>query len=339
MLGPHVEPDGGVRFVAEPNGDRGPCRVWYHLREFGDDPRFLDEQGALVARIPPPPVDRLEYLLADDDGEGTETLRLDPANAVRVAGPFGDKSVLELPGYRVPGWVSDAVPAEWERAALHSPLDDTVVGELCAPVGHPADEAAPLLVVHDGPEYERLCRLLDYLAWRDDPTRAGPRVLLLAPADRNAQYSANPAYAAALVEGLLPAVRAAVPTTSMVGVGASLGALALLHAATTDPSAFSGLLLQSGSFFLPRYDAHESGFPHYDGLVAFVSGFDAASLRPVRVALTSGLGEENLENNRALAARLSDAGVTVTLAEGHDGHNHVAWRDLLHPALDTLLRR
>ncbi len=335
--GPHLEGDGGIRFVAEPDGEGGPHRVWYHLRDFGDDPQFVEERGSRVARIPAPPVDRIEYLLADL-GDGVETLRPDPANAVRVAGPFGDKSVLELPAYVAPRWVCHAVPAAWERADLHSPLDDAVAGQLCAPVGHPADAAAPLLVVHDGPEYERLCRLLDYLAWRGDPTAAGPRVLLLAPADRNAQYSANDAYALALVEGLLPAVRAAVPTTSVVGLGASLGALALLHAATTDPAAFTGLLLQSGSFFLPRYDAHEGAFPHYDDLVGFVARLDPAPLRPVRVALTSGLGEENLENNRALAGRLADGGVTVTLTEGRDGHNHVAWRDLLHPALDTLLR-
>lgn len=335
--GAYVETDGSVRFVAEPDDDGGPHRAWYHLRDFGDDPAFHDEGGVRVARIPPPPVDRIEYLLADLD-DGTETLRPDPANPTRVPGPFGEKSVLELPAYAAPGWVSEAVPVPWERAEVRSAQDDAVGGQLCAPAGHPGDDAAPLLVVHDGPEYERLCRLLDYLCWRDDPTRVGPRVLLLAPTDRNAQYSANPAYAAALVGDLVPTVRDAVPTTRVIGVGASLGALSLLHAATTDPGVFDGLLLQSGSFFLPRHDSHESGFAHYDELVDFVAGLDPAPLRRVRVAFTAGVGEENLDNNRAMARRLADAGVPATLTEGRDGHNHVAWRDLLHPALDHLLR-
>ena len=54
--------------------------------------------------------------------------------------------------------------------------------------------------------------------------------------------------------------------------------------------------------------------------------------------MTAGLGEENLENNRALAERLADAGLSVTYAEGRDGHSYTAWRDLLDPSLGDLLR-
>ena len=48
-----------------------------------------------------------------------------------------------------------------------------------------------------------------------------------------------------------------------VGLGASLGALALLHAQRRFPRTFAGLCLQSGSFFVPRFDRHESGFVRY----------------------------------------------------------------------------
>ena len=37
------------------------------------------------------------------------------------------------------------------------------------------------------------------------------------------------------------------------------------------PGTFGALFLQSGSFFMPRYDAHESRFPHYHRVVGFVS--------------------------------------------------------------------
>ena len=124
-------------------------------------------------------------------------------------------------------------------------------------------------------------------------------------------------------------------------MGASLGALALAHAAATYPGTFGGLFCQSGSFFLPRFDAHEQRFRYYDRVVAAVEVLyvDPSPLVGLEVGLTAGLGEENLENNRALAAHLRDRGVAVTLSEGRDGHSYTAWRDLLDPALEDVLSR
>ena len=53
-------------------------------------------------------------------------------------------------------------------------------------------------------------------------------------------------------------------------MGASLGALAMLHAHRRSPAAFGGLFLQSGSFFRPRFDAHEPGFPRFGRIARFV---------------------------------------------------------------------
>ena len=132
--------------------------------------------------------------------------------------------------------------------------------------------ALPLLVVHDGPEYARyssLLRLLDHLVAFGElsPLRA---VLLPPPLDRIESYSASARYARALTEEWLPALprrRAGRP----IGLGASLGALALLHAHYAKPDAFGGLLLQSGSFFRQRFDSHESGAPRYVRITRFVS--------------------------------------------------------------------
>jgi len=108
-------------------------------------------------------------------------------------------------------------------------------------VGRPGRRAL-LLVVHDGPEYVRrgsLLRLLNRLVEaRELPAH---RVALLAPADRMETYSASARYARTLLAALeeLGGRR--------VGLGSSLGALALLHAHRLEPSAFAGLFLQSGS--------------------------------------------------------------------------------------------
>lgn len=352
-LGPSVDPGtGGVSFAAD-DADGEPLRVWYHLRDFGDDPSFRAHGRRWVAQIPAPPVDRIQYLVVRRVPDDGEAMLLDPANPLTVPGVFGDHSVVELPGYRVPDWVVEMAQAVgdagtgnpgWTAEPLHvdSGIAQTPVqGALMTPPGADPGEVLPLLVVHDGPEYARLAGLLDYLDWlgrRRESLRC--RALLLQPVDRNLSYAASPAYTDALVRLAVPLARTMAPSVGpAVGVGASLGALALAHAAATHPGSFGGLFLQSGSFFLPLYDAHEKRFHHFDEVVAATAHLhsDPSPLTGVRVTMTAGLGEENLENNRALADRLCELDVDVRIEEGRDGHNHVAWRDLLQPALADLL--
>jgi enterochelin esterase family protein len=339
--GPHVDPGtGAISFVATDEGSAHPRRVWYHLRDFGDDPAFVRCDAGWVATIPRPPVDRLEYLLVVADPDGHESMVLDPANPDRVPGVFGDHSQLLLPAYRPPVWLGHR--SSWATRSFHMVGEPEVHGTLCSPCGAGDEDELALLVVHDGPEYATLARLLDYLDWcaQGRPGRRA-RVLLLAPGRRNLEYSADPDYCKSLIEAIAQVCRTVGTATPVIGVGASLGALALLHAAVSSPGTFGGLFCQSGSFFLPRFDAHERRFEYYQRVVDFVDRVDSdpARLAGLQVALTAGLGEENLENNRALAARLLRHGVPVTLAEGPDGHNQIAWRDLLHPALALLMDR
>jgi enterochelin esterase family protein len=341
--GPSLDPrTGAVTFVVADTEGVVPQRVWYHLRDFGDDPTFRREDGRWVARVPAPPVDRIEYLLVvrTTDGEATA---LDPANPLRVDGVFGELSVLELPGYHRPAWVS-AGTAPWHAEPVVVGTADprlAVEGELLTPPGVADDTALPLLVVHDGPEYVRLARLLDHLHWLaagDRELRC--RVLSLRPVDRDRAYAASPAYTQALVERALPQAAELAPVAGTpLGLGASLGGLALAHAAATYPGSFAGLLCQSGSFFLERYDAHERRWRYFDDVLAATRALhaDPSPLAGVAVRLTAGLGEENLENNRALATRLAALGVDASIVEGRSGHSFTAWRDLLHPTLGALI--
>src|SRR6266511_322677 len=79
-------PRGG--WSLEPDGNGGPWRL----------------------RFPRPAVDRMEYLIELLHGDGRSELVCDPANPLRAPGPFGDKSVIEFPEYRPPGWVVPAGP-------------------------------------------------------------------------------------------------------------------------------------------------------------------------------------------------------------------------------------
>jgi enterochelin esterase family protein len=125
----------------------------------------------------------------------------------------------------------------------------------------------------------------------------------------------------------------------LVLMGVSLGALAALHAEWAHPGTLAGLFLQSGSFFAPDTDPQEQGFEGFGAVTAFVSRVLRASSAPSTpaVAMTCGSAEENLANNRVMAARLAELGVAARLDESPDAHNFVSWRDMLDPHLTSLL--
>jgi enterochelin esterase family protein len=302
------------------------------------DFRYDDASRAWSLRLARPPVARMEYLLElrHRDG-GTETV-VDAGNPRRAPGAFGDKSVAEFPDYRPPGWLTvDGAPGKWRDLAIPSKaLGVDIAARLWTPG---ADTGGRLVVANDGPEYDRLAGLGRYAAAMVGTGRVPPfRLALLAPGDRNRWYAADPSYAKALVREVLPALDASGP---MVGMGASLGALAMLYAQRRHPAAFAGLFLQSGSFFVPKYDRHESGFSGYRRIIRFVgSTAEATSApRPVPTVVTCGLGEENLHNNRLMAATLADQGYPVSIREVPDAHNYVGWRDAFDPHLTKLLTR
>jgi enterochelin esterase-like enzyme len=299
-------------------------------------------------RFPRPQASRLEYLVQLTHADGTTELVTDPANPLRAPGPFGDKSVVELPDYEAPVWVEDEESPQGELARLE--LRTRRVGRVGGLLwsAHDTDprEPLPLLVVHDGPEYAEysaLPRLLDRLVAFGEvpPLRAA---LLRPPRARNETYAAANVYARAFAVEVLPGLRKAAPTTrAPAGLGASLGALSFLHLHWMHPGTFAGLFLQSGSYFRRRFDRHESGFPRFDRISRFVGRVLAAPERgappAVPLAITCGTAEENLDNNRAVAGALAGAGYSLEYVEHPDAHNWISWRDVLHPHLPELLLR
>ena len=297
---------------------------------------FRWADGAWRLRFPRPPADRMEYLLELDG-----TLQPDPTNPLRAPGPFGDKSVIEWPEYEPPAWLGTIVDeGAVERIELRSRRLVSGVQALLYATPEPPGAGAPLLVVHDGPEYaaySALTRFLDAMSWEE---RIPPLwAALLPPVDRNETYSASAQYAATLVRELLPELARRIDHGPRIGMGASLGALAILHAQRRHPQTFDGLFLQSGSFFRQRWDKVESGFPRYRRITRFVGTVlrDVDGHRPIPVALTCGAAEENLANNRAVAAALERQGSTAWLAEVRDAHNWTCWRDAFDPHLPALI--
>jgi enterochelin esterase-like enzyme len=294
-------------------------------------PRELVRNGRTwELSAPAPDVARFEYQFELVARDGSSELVLDPGNPRRASGPWGDKSVWEEPGYERPAWLESAVPAAPEPLTIASRVLKADLPTLTW--SHPdANERSPLLVVHDGPEYVEHSSLVGYLA-----TLPPLRAVLIAPVDRNETYSASARYSRALAEEILPQLPAA---STRIGVGSSLGALALFHAHRRHPESFDALFLQSGSFFR-RADRHEAWFPRYERIARFVGGVHRnRPERAIPVVLTCGTVEENLPANRALERSLRARGYDARLHEFRDGHNWVAWRDSLDPHLRRLLQR
>ena len=361
--GPTIDPrTGAITFRVDAMPGVVPERVWFHLRDFGADPTFRPDGDQWVARIPAPPVDRLEYLIDVRRADGGRELVCDPGNPVRVPGVFGDKSELTLPGYRRPAWLDTpvagvgAAPGEVVAGvdllgawALSSDFEFEapgvpgvkVAGLLVTPPDSTRHEPLPLLLAHDGPEYARLAGLLHYLAAvRAESPALRCRVALLQPVDRDRSYSASPGYAREIATRLLPGIRSDFATRgSVVGIGASLGGLAMLHVAVTHPGSVDLVFSQSGSFFRRDTDHMESRFRYFDRIADFVATVPGQRVRAagVRLVMTCGTGEENLDNNRLLSRSLERAGVGCTLTENPDGHSYTGWRDCLDPTLRALL--
>jgi enterochelin esterase-like enzyme len=297
-------------------------------------PAFTWVDGQWQLTFPRPDADRMEYLLGVDGA-----FIVDPSNRQLARGPFGDKSVIEWAEYEPPAWldsVADAGAVEYFELRCRRLVARVRMMSYSTPEPPGAD--APLLVVHDGPEYAEyagLTRFLDVMSWEE---RIPPlHAALIQPVDRNETYSASALYAGALTRELLPQIAKRVPHGKRIGMGASLGALAMLHAHVRHPRCFDGLLLQSGSFFRQRSDKQESSFARYQRITRFVGSVLRGAGEPIPVALTCGTAEENRANNHSVAAALDAQGYQAWLADVRDAHTWTCWRDSFDPHLPALI--
>jgi enterochelin esterase family protein len=193
-----------------------------------------------------------------------------------------------------------------------------------------------LVLVHDGGDYLHFGSMGTAL---DNLIGAGTIPPLIAvfssPGQRLTEYAASPAHAAYVVEGVLPTVAANYPLGAQrVVMGASLGAVAALHAAWAHPGAFTAMLLQSGTFAQsPGWGAAR----HILGPIADLLVNLEPSVLPPRVFLSCGTYERMIGENRAMAGRLQRAGLQVRYVESRDGHTWEGWRDRLAEGLAWVL--
>lgn len=348
--GPAVDDEGVTFRLADPQGRLFAVDLVQEVGRSRTGPAFEQVPGGWQTRFPRPAVDRFEYMLELTHPDGSSRLVLDPANPLLAPGPFGEKSVVEFPDYREPAWLAKA-PGVAPGTTLDLELDSAILAtrlpvRLWTSDGAPPSAPLPLLVAHDGVEYADFSGLLDYLRVKTAEHELPPmRAALLHPVARDDHYSASPRYAGALADELLPFLHDTAPVAPgrrmRVGMGASLGALAMLHVHRTRPASFGGLLLQSGSFFHQRYFREQLGFEHFTRIRRFMDRLfaDRDWDAPIDVAMTCGPVEMNFANNRATSLVLRRQGYQVDARPVRDAHNWIGWRDAWSPALEQLLRR
>jgi len=287
---------------------------------------------------------RVEYKLEITENGGSSLME-DPLNPLRARDPFGANSVCHAHGYQVPDWTRPDPEAPRGTLTERSLRSRFLSGSRRLSVYSPAEGSRsgpyPLLVVHDGSDflrYSALRTVLDNLIHR----RVIPPLVaaMIDPGERLEEYAASAVHARSLLEELVPTLERRHP---LIGasrgrclMGASLGAVASLHAAAQEPGFFSGLLLQSGTFVFPGAgrDTRDSSL---DPVARFMDGFRAAPQRAAdRVFLSCGAYESLVRQNRALVPVLKRAGMAVRYVEGLDGHNWENWRDRLGEGLPWL---
>ncbi len=298
-------------------------------------------------RVPVTDGGRFEYKLGVRRGAHEEWV-LDPLNPDRAGDPYGENSVARTYGYRRPDW---SLPGDAPRGAVEAiRVESRTFGvarseKVYLPAGYDAGTPLPLIVIHDGGDYENYADLrisLDNLIAAGD---VPPLIAVLIQAgDRMMEYPRSRRHARYVVRELLPALSARYAVSAApedrVLLGASLGAVASLATAFRFPGVFGGLILKSGSFILDDAKLEQRSHPVFRRVARVVEAIRRAPDLPATTAFVSTGELEGLaDENRALAGFLRERGVDVLFRSSWDGHHWHNWRDQLREALIWVLAR
>ena len=340
---PLVEP-GHVTFVYRGQAEEVYLRRWIAGLSTAQSLEPLEGSDLWALTMELPEKSRFEYKF-EVVANGKRQLVLDDLNGVLAHDPFGANSVCQGHGYERPGWtLHDPAARSGTLATLKfasRSFQDTRELEIYLPARFRRSRAYPLLVVHDGLDYLRyadLKNVLDNLIHRlEIPAMI---VALTQSPDRLVEYMGDERHARFLSEDLLSAVAAKFPLLDDRNarglVGASLGGVAALHAASRYPRTYGQLLLQSGAFAFSDLGHHKKG-PVFDPVVRFVNEYrnDPFALAE-KIYMSCGMYESLIYENRSLVPLLQDQGMQVFFEEARDAHNWENWRDRLRQGLTWL---
>ncbi len=341
---PLVEP-GALTFLWRGEAQAVLLLRWIHAGVDTQSFIRLPNSDLWHLRIPVQDGGRFEYKL-NVIGAQREHWILDPRNPQRAADPFGQNSVAMTHGYKRPDWsIPRGAPSgSLEKIAIKSEVFGTTRREqVYLPHGYSPNQPYPLILVHDGGDYDDYAELsvsLDNLiAVGDIP----PVIAVLSEAgDRMSEYARGRRHARYIVGELLPAIEAQYAVSdapsNRILLGASLGAVASLATAFRFPGVFGGLILKSGSFILDPAKLRGREHPVFHRVARLLKAMQRAPALPfTRAFVSTGELEGLADENRALADALRQQGVAVRFQSSWDGHHWHNWRDQLRDALMWVL--
>ncbi len=340
---PLVEP-GRVTFVYRGQADEVLLRRWISGLSTAQPLQALAGTDLWALTMQLPDNSRFEYKFEVHAG-GHKHLVVDELNGVLAHDPFGANSVCQGYGYQRPPWSlhdPESRPGTLDRLQLNS----TALGEkrevqVYLPARFRRSRTYPLLLVHDGLDYLRYAdfkAVLDNLIHRQEiPAMI---VALTQSPDRLKEYAAYGQHARFLAEELLPRLADKFPLVDDPGarglMGASLGGVASLHAASLYPQHFGQLLLQSGSFAFSDLGHHDKG-PVFDPIVEFINAYRNQPFPLAqKIYMSCGIYESLIYENRSLLPVLQAQNMQVQFEEARDAHNWENWRDRLRQGLTWL---
>lgn len=287
---------------------------------------------------------RMEYKLGVTRGGNTHLLR-DELNENCARDPYGANSVVHGTGYEEPEWAFEHPGTRkgtvQEHALASRAFGDRRPVHVYLPARFRPTRRYPLLIVHDGPDYDRFAALRNVLDNLIERLEIAPLIVaMIESPNRLHEYADDERHAAFVATELLPTLESEYPVVANPGarglMGASFGAVAALSTAWRNPGVFGKLLLQSGSFAFTDIGRHDRG-PVFDPVVEFVNKFRANPGKPSDALYVScGQYESLVYYNRSLIPLLQSTGMDVRFSETPDGHNWENWRDRLREGLSWL---
>ena len=300
----------------DPEHELTPVRLWEELGLPAESLDFDQVDGGWELRLPRPTVHRMEYLFEVTGADGEHAMSIDPSNPRLVGG-----AVRRALGARLPGLPRAGLARRRAGALRAEPLavDGSPLGTVELQVWSPADadpaEPLPLLVSHDGPEFAAYAGLTHYAgAMVADEELPRMRLALVTPGPRNAWYAANlglrrRAHPRACCRRCARCTR---PTTTGADgrqPGRARGAARRVdapgHVRRAVPAV--GLVLHHATPTRRRRSSPDFARGHRLRAPGARRDRRPRARRPWR--MTCGSAEENVHNNRVMAAQLSELGL------------------------------
>lgn len=217
-------------------------------------------------------------------------------------------------------------------------LDETKEILLYLPPGHEGLTALPILVLHDGPDYFNLGRIVTQATPMIEAGELQPFVIVAIPVNkqcRTDEYSPTgdrqSLHIRMVIEELLPFIRERYPVSKeregLVIGGSSLGGTVSLHLALQHPTVCSQVLSQSGAFMQQTID-EVMRQPTLSHLRVY------QSIGLSETAVSTQMGTLDLvARNREMRQHLMEKGAQVAYYEEEGDHTWGFWQRELPRAL------